>query len=145
MHTCSITAQVILRGTRSAGYGFVSLNTAEAAQKAVELLHQKELDGRAVIVEIAKPVDQKEARKERSFKRKPGRRGSKAVPGELTEAEANGELVKADSAALAASDDVAKPKRKKKNSVSEHVSILSCTHSDTSVAQVQAAQGPRGR
>ncbi|GJE84659.1 RNA recognition motif (RRM) domain-containing protein [Phanerochaete sordida] len=110
-----ITAQVILRGTRSAGYGFVSLNTAEAAQKAVDLLHQKELDGRTVIVEIAKPADQKEARKERKVKRKPGRRGSKAVPGELTEAEANGQLVKADGAAPATSDDAAKPKKKKKN------------------------------
>lgn len=110
-----ITAQVILRGQRSAGYGFVSLNTAEAAQKAVELLHQKELDGRTVIIEIAKPADQKEARKERRFKRKPGRRGSKAVPGELTEAEANGELVRVDGAAPAASDDAAKPKKKKKN------------------------------
>ena len=117
MYACSITAQVILRGQRSAGYGFVSLNTAEAAQKAVELLHQKELDGRTVIVEIAKPADQKEARKERRFKRKPGRRGSKAVPGELTDAEANGELVKVDGA-TPTSDDAAKPKKKKKNSVS---------------------------
>lgn len=136
MRACSITAQVILRGTRSAGYGFVSLNTAEAAQRAVELLHQKELDGRTVIVEIAKPADQKEARKERRFKRKPGRRGSKAVPGELTDAEANGELVRADGAAPAASDDAAKPKKKKKNNVSEHVSILGFAKSDTSVAQV---------
>ncbi|KIP12829.1 hypothetical protein PHLGIDRAFT_97531 [Phlebiopsis gigantea 11061_1 CR5-6] len=109
-----LTAQVILRGTRSAGYGFVSLNTVEAAQKAVELLNGSELDGRQVIVEIAKPADQKEGRKERKVKRKPGRRGSKAVPGELTEAEANGEAVKAIEAAPA-TDDAAKPKKKKKN------------------------------
>ena len=126
MRVFSITAQVILRGTRSAGYGFVSLNTAEAAQKSVELLHQKELDGRTVIVEIAKPADQKEARKERKFKRKPGRRGSKAVPGELTEAEANGELVKVDGAAPVASEDAAKPKKKKKNNVSRRMLILNC-------------------
>jgi len=30
-----LSAQVIQRGTRSAGYGFVALATAEAAQKAV--------------------------------------------------------------------------------------------------------------
>ena len=108
---------MILRGTRSAGYGFVSLNTAEAAQKAVELLNGTELDGRQVIVEIAKPADQKEGKKERKVKRKPGRRGSKAVPGELTEAEANGEPVKAIEAAPA-TDDAAKPKKKKKNNVS---------------------------
>ena len=108
---------MILRGTRSAGYGFVSLNTAEAAQKAVELLNSKELDGRQVIVEIAKPADQKEARREKKFKRKPGRRGSKAVPGELTEAEANGEVVKAIEGAPA-TDEAAKPKKKKKTNVS---------------------------
>ena len=118
----SISAQVILRGTRSAGYGFVSLNTAEAAQKAVDLLHQKELDGRTVIVEIAKPADQKEARKERKFKRKPGRRGSKAVPGELTEAEANGEPVKAIEGATP-TEEAAKPKKKKKANVSTYVSM----------------------
>ena len=86
---------MILRGTRSAGYGFVALSSAEAAQKAVELLHQKELDGRTVIVEVAKPADQK-VKKERRFKRKQSRRGSKAVPGELTDAEANGAVVTVD-------------------------------------------------
>ena len=48
----SLSAQVILRGTRSAGYGFVAMATEEAAQKAVELLDKKELDGRTVIVEL---------------------------------------------------------------------------------------------
>ncbi|KAJ7591230.1 hypothetical protein C8J56DRAFT_935064 [Mycena floridula] len=107
-----ITAQVILRGTRSAGYGFVALSTAEAAQKAVDALNKKELDGREVIVEIAKPSDQKDKeKKEKKAKRRPGRRGSKAVPGEVSEAEANGET-KAEAAAL--TDEVSKPKKKKK-------------------------------
>jgi len=111
-----LTAQVILRGTRSAGYGFVALSTAEAAQKAVEALDKKELDGRAVIVEIAKPADQKDKeKKEKKAKRRPGRRGSKAVPGEVSEAEANGEArIDAEGAALAGTDEAAKPKKKKK-------------------------------
>ncbi|TCD71306.1 hypothetical protein EIP91_011077 [Steccherinum ochraceum] len=109
-----LTAQVILRGTRSAGYGFVSLNSAEAAQKAVDLLNKTELDGREVIVEIAKPADQKDKeKKQKRVKRRPGRRGSKAVPGEVSEAEANGETEKVEGDASAA-DDAAKPKKKKK-------------------------------
>jgi len=105
-----LTAQVIMRGTRSAGYGFVAVSSAEAAQKAVDVLHKQELDGREVIVEVAKPSDQKE-KKEKKSKRRPGRRGSKAVPGEVTEAEANGETPKAEGDA-----DAAKPKKKKKKS-----------------------------
>jgi len=111
-----ISAQVILRGSRSAGYGFVALTTAEAAQKAVEALDKKELDGRQVIVEVAKPSEQKDKeKKEKKAKRRPGRRGSKAVPGEVSEAEANGDAPKADDAAVAPeSGEAAKPKKKKK-------------------------------
>ena len=114
----SLSAQVIKRGgTRSTGYGFVSFATAEAAQKAVELLDKKELDGRTVIVEVAKPADQKEKeKKQRRLKKRTGRRGSKSVPGEVSEAEANGEAsadaTKADG--TPASGDAAKPKKKKK-------------------------------
>ncbi|KAF8916851.1 hypothetical protein CPB85DRAFT_1288236 [Mucidula mucida] len=113
-----LSAQVILRGTRSAGYGFVALATEEAAKKAVEALHHTELDGRQVIIEIAKPSEQKDQeRKEKKAKRKPGRRGSKAVPGEVTEAEANGEAAAATDGvpAAAGTDEAAKPKKKKKN------------------------------
>jgi len=90
------------------------VSSAEAAQKAVETLDKQELDGRQVIVEIAKPADQKDQeKKEKKAKRKPGRRGSKAVPGEVTEAEANGET-KAEAVAPSI-DEAAKPKKKKKN------------------------------
>lgn len=111
-----------MRGTRSAGYGFVALATAEAAQKAVETLDKKELDGRQVIVEVAKPSDQKDKeKKEKKAKRRPGRRGSKAVPGEISEAEANGEPAKADAApAEPGSDEAAKPKKKKKKAAVSH-------------------------
>ncbi|KAF9535092.1 hypothetical protein CPB83DRAFT_889016 [Crepidotus variabilis] len=110
-----LTAQVIMRGTRSAGYGFVAVSTIEAAQKAVDALNKQELDGRPVIVEIAKPSDQKDKeKKERKAKRRPGRRGSKAVPGEVTDAEANGEAPKAEE--NAGESEAAKPKKKKKKS-----------------------------
>lgn len=101
-----------MRGQRSAGYGFVALTTQEAAQKAVDTLNKQELDGRPVIVEIAKPADQKE-RRERKPRRRTGRRGGKAVPGEVTEAEANGEVPKAEGAA-SGTEEAPKPKKKKK-------------------------------
>ena len=100
------------------------MNSAESVERAIAELNKQELDGRALIIEVAKPADQKE-KKERKFKRKPGRRGSKAVPGELTEAEANGEAPKAIEDAPASGEDAAKPKKKKKANVS--VSILCAT------------------
>jgi hypothetical protein len=83
-------------------------------------LNKQELDGRQVIVEIAKPADQKDST-ERRAKRRPGRRGSKAVPGEVTEAEANGETPKAEGAAPAEGEQ--KPKKKRKSNVSKVVSL----------------------
>ena len=111
----SLSCQIILRGTRSAGYGFVALATEEAAQKAVEALNGKDLEGRTAIVEIAKPADQKDKeRAERKAKRRVSRRGSKPVPGEVSEAEANGEAPKATANTTDAEGDEAKPKKKKK-------------------------------
>ncbi|KAK2466346.1 hypothetical protein APHAL10511_001988 [Amanita phalloides] len=110
-----LSAQIILRGHRSAGYGFVALSSAEAAQKAVELLNKTELDGRQVIIEIAKPADQKNReKKDRRAKRRPGRRGSKAVTGEVTEAEANGDAPKADDTGDTPAAGPRKIKRRKK-------------------------------
>jgi len=114
-----ISAQVIQRrsrhGSRSAGYGFVALTTIEAAQLAVEVLNKKDLEGRSVIVEIAKPAEEKdrEPKPKKTKKRSTGRRGPKSVPGEVTDAEANGEtLDKVDSAP--ATEGAEKPKKKKK-------------------------------
>lgn len=114
-----------MRGTRSAGYGFVALNSAEAAQQAVEALNKQELDGRPIIVEVAKPAEEKdkEKKEKKARTRRPGRRGAKPVPGEVTEAEANGEADKTDG--TPAAGDAEKPKKKKKKaavspSVSDH-------------------------
>ena len=43
---------------RSKGFGFVTMSTAEEAQKAIELLNGKEVDGRTVNVDVAKPPKQ---------------------------------------------------------------------------------------
>jgi RNA recognition motif-containing protein len=110
-----LSVQVSVRGTRSKGYGFIALASKEAAEKAITLLHMKELDGREVMVELAKPSDQKDKeKKERKPKRRPGRRGGKPVPGEVTESEANGEASKSEVPTDTASGDAAKPKKKKK-------------------------------
>lgn len=108
------SAQIIFHGHRSAGYGFVTFNTEDAADKAIASLDKKELNGRAVIVERAKPLEAKGDRAERRNKRKfAGRRGSKAVPGEATEPKADGETPAATDGATQA--DAAKPKKKKKS------------------------------
>ncbi|KAG8939508.1 hypothetical protein FRC04_006261 [Tulasnella sp. 424] len=109
------SAQIIFHGHRSAGYGFVTFNTEDAADKAIASLDKKELNGRAVIVERAKPLEAKGGdRAERRSKRKfAGRRGSKAVPGEATEPKADGETPAA--ATDGAAQDAAKPKKKKKS------------------------------
>lgn len=90
-----ISVQVIMRGTRSAGYGFVTVQSLESAQKACEQLDKKDLEGRQVVIEVAKPAEQKDKeRAERRAKRRDGRARGRAPPGEVTEAEANGDLEK---------------------------------------------------
>lgn len=125
IYASSLSVQVITRGANPAGYGFVSLRTEEAVHKAVQTLNKKELDGRQVIVEIAKPADQKDRRERRFFKRRPGRRGGKAVPGEVTEAEANGEALKTE-AVVPGTDEAVKPKKKKKKIVVSHFCACFC-------------------
>ena len=137
--------QVIQRGSRSAGYGFVAFGTEETAQKAVEALNKKDLEGREVIVELAKPAEEKEKeKKERKAKRRTGRRGSKAVPGEVSEAEANGDAPKADAAAAPESGEAAKPKKKKKKAA---VCLLISQYKSVKAPDilVEKAQGQGGR
>lgn len=50
-----LKANIITRGTRSLGYGFVALETEEEAKQAVEKLNKGMLDGREINVELAKP------------------------------------------------------------------------------------------
>jgi len=51
-------ANVIRRGQRSLGYGFVALDSTDAVNKAVVELSKLELDGRPVNVEAARPKEE---------------------------------------------------------------------------------------
>lgn len=53
------TATIIMdkMTNRSKGFGFVEMATEEDAQKAIETLNGKELDGRTVTVNEAKPME----------------------------------------------------------------------------------------
>jgi len=53
-----ISANIITRGPRSLGYGFVEMDSEEDAAKAVQMLNKQEIDGRPVNVEVAKPRDE---------------------------------------------------------------------------------------
>ncbi len=60
------TANVIVdkMSGRSKGFGFVEMSTEEEAQKAIEMFNGKDIDGRNVNVNEAKPM---EDRPKRSF------------------------------------------------------------------------------
>jgi RNA recognition motif-containing protein len=44
---------------RSRGFGFVEMETAEEAQAAIEMWHGKELDGRPLNVNVARPREER--------------------------------------------------------------------------------------
>jgi RNA recognition motif-containing protein len=48
---------------RSKGFGFVEMASPEEAAKAKEMLNGKELDGRPIVVDEAKPMEKKPFRK----------------------------------------------------------------------------------
>src|SRR6266478_3664810 len=45
--------------SRPRGFGFVTMSTAEEAQKAIDALNGKEMDGRALTVNVAKPREER--------------------------------------------------------------------------------------
>lgn len=51
-------ANIITRGPRSLGYGFVEFDSLDDANNAVKLLNKKDIDGRPVNVEVAKPREE---------------------------------------------------------------------------------------
>jgi len=61
---------IITRGTRSLGYGFVAFSSLAECESAVEKCHRKELDGREINIEVAKPkAELLAAKKERAANR----------------------------------------------------------------------------
>ena len=62
----STEATIIKHGRRSLGYGFVAFETAAEAEKARKELNKKELEGREVNVEVAKPKAHVEKKQEQA-------------------------------------------------------------------------------
>jgi RNA recognition motif-containing protein len=58
----SIDAQIVKKQDRSKGFGFVTLKDEKDVAKAVETLHHKELQGREINVEHAKPMSERPKR-----------------------------------------------------------------------------------
>ena len=54
---------------RSKGFGFVTFATEEAAQKAQGEMDGKEVDGRNIVVNFAKPREDRGPRRENRFRR----------------------------------------------------------------------------
>lgn len=44
---------------RSKGFGFVEMGSEEEAQKAIEMLNGKEIQGRSIVVNEARPMEQR--------------------------------------------------------------------------------------
>ena len=64
-----ITDAVVIidrRTNRSKGFGFVTFSTPDAAQAAIEAMHGQDVDGRNIVVNIARP---REERPRRDFDR----------------------------------------------------------------------------
>jgi len=45
---------------RSKGFGFVEMSTPDEAQKAIELFNEKEMGGRKIVVNVARPMKPRE-------------------------------------------------------------------------------------
>lgn len=52
---------------RSKGFGFVEMSSEEDAKKAIEMFNEKELDGRNIIVNEARPMREKPFRSHDGF------------------------------------------------------------------------------
>lgn len=57
-----VSAQILMDKMtgRSRGFGFVEMATPEAAQAAIDMWNDKELEGRKLIVNIAKPPEKRD-------------------------------------------------------------------------------------
>jgi RNA recognition motif-containing protein len=56
-----VSATVIIdrMSGRSKGFGFVEMSTPEEAQAAIDMWNEKELDGRKLIVNVARPREER--------------------------------------------------------------------------------------
>jgi len=68
-----VSANIITRGPRSLGYGFVEFETEDDAKRAVELMNKKTIDNREINVEVARPRDETKLAERRRGRRGGGR------------------------------------------------------------------------
>jgi len=55
---------------RSKGFGFVTFADDESAKKAISEMNGKEIQGRAIKVNVAKPMEERDSRPRREFTRR---------------------------------------------------------------------------
>jgi len=79
-----VTANIITRGYRSLGYGFVEFETNEEAQNALSTLNKKSINGREINVELATPREEGAPRPPRQ-RRGSGLRGGRGGNSQRTE------------------------------------------------------------
>jgi RNA recognition motif-containing protein len=78
-HGSVITIEVIKDKftNRPRGFGFVTMETQEAAEAAIQALNGKEIDGRALTVNVARPREERAPRADRGDR---GDRGDRREP-----------------------------------------------------------------
>eukprot|EP01108_Squamamoeba_japonica_P000333 TRINITY_DN1086_c0_g1_i1.p1 TRINITY_DN1086_c0_g1~~TRINITY_DN1086_c0_g1_i1.p1 ORF type:complete len:233 (-),score=107.00 TRINITY_DN1086_c0_g1_i1:47-745(-) len=88
-----VSATLIVRGTRSLGYGFVEMANEADADAAVAALHQKEFDGRQINVERAtsRVTDEELAERANKPRRPRRRRGGRGEGAEGANSNEGGE------------------------------------------------------
>jgi len=97
-----ISANIITRGPRSLGYGFVEMDSEADAENAVKLMNKKDINGRPINVEIAKPQDETKEKQPRQPKaegedenrRRPRKKTVRKKEGEGADAAEGGEAEK---------------------------------------------------
>lgn len=64
-----VSAQIIIdkMTNRSKGFGFVEMSSDAEAQKAIEMFHDQEFQGRRLTVNVARPLAPREDRPRRAF------------------------------------------------------------------------------
>lgn len=55
---------------RSRGFGFVEFSSGEEAEKAIEEMHGRDADGRALVVNEARPQEKKDSGSSRPFSKR---------------------------------------------------------------------------
>ncbi|KAJ3248444.1 hypothetical protein HDU78_000606 [Chytriomyces hyalinus] len=130
-----LKATIIRRNGRPQGYGFVAFETESAAQDAVKVMNQKEVGGRPVNVDFARPREVREPREPRAPREprvqasegadaaapeKKPRKARKPKKAADTEESADNaariDAVATDDAAVVSGTDAPKKKRNKKRS-----------------------------